>query len=78
MSGSAKVIGAIDISDIFDKVEKDGIPEGYHSTSEISKATGRSISSTAAKLKKLRDDGAIECRRAIVSGVKAWVYKVNL
>ena len=78
MSGSAKIIGAIDLGDLFVDTTDDDTLDGYHSAAEIAKAAGRSIGTTGQKLKAMRDAGTVECAQVVRLGVLAWVYKVNI
>jgi hypothetical protein len=78
MSGSAKIIGAINLGDLFNDTPDDESMEGYHSTAEIARAAGRCIGTTGAKLKRARDNNSIECAQVMRLGALTWVYKVNL
>ena len=79
MSGSAKVIGAIDIGTLFCDVEPT-TPEGYHSCAEIAKAAGRATSTVSKRMTAARRAGEVEGLQVVsgCTGGNMWVYRVNL
>ena len=76
MSGSAKVIGSIDVGSIFEEVEAK--PKGYHSVQEIAKVTGRAAVTVGARMRALRLRGEVDSVRAMSGGHYSWVYRVKL
>ena len=78
MSGSAKVIGSVDISDLFGDDRITVKPKGYHFVIEISEATGLSYSHTGRKLQQAHAAGKVESVSVFCNGKYKHAYRVNL
>ena len=78
MSGSAKVIGAIDVGELFGEKLSHEMPKGFHTAEEIAKVMGCTATTIRAKLKPLREAGEIEYRRVCINSGYMFVYLVNL
>jgi hypothetical protein len=78
MSGSAKVIGSIDVSELFGEKRIMVKPKGYSFVQEIADATGLSHSHTAAKLRRAHNAGKVERVDVSVGGKARAAYNVTI
>jgi hypothetical protein len=78
MNGSAKVIGSIDVAELFGEKRITVKPKGYNFVQEIADATGLSHSHTAAKLRRAHESGQVERVMVSVGGKARSAYNVAL
>ena len=78
MSGSAKVIGSISVTELFGEKRITVKPNGHHFIGEIAKAAGLSYSHTSRKLQLAYDAGEVERVTVFVRGKGRNAYKVAL
>jgi predicted transcriptional regulator len=78
MSGSAKVIGSIDVAELFGEKRITIKPKGYSFVQEVADAMGLSHSHTAAKLRRAHDAGQIERVMVSVGGKARAAYNVTI
>jgi len=77
MSGSTKIIAAIDVGELFEDVPTVA-PKGYHSVAEIATATGRATSTVSRRMTDMRRAGKVDGMKIANHSGGRWMYRVNL
>jgi hypothetical protein len=78
MSGSAKVVGSIDVAELFGEKRITVKPKGYSFVQEIADAMGLSHSHTASKLRRAYEAGRLDRVMVAVGGKAKAAYNVTL